>query len=155
MEQDKKLKNFIKTTIREFLNENVENKISDSFIINVKYDVGYADIDTKGILLSALQKTYKGWSDIAIVNGYSFDYTIKNSDVKLKLVESKYYSETFEVTFNENRDEYDELDNVDYVFKYVSDIIKKITHYTYRSIHTMDKKQKTDIKILSISKVGG
>ena len=59
-EQINRVKNF-----GQFQNENKTEQY-DSFIINVKYQVGYSDIDTKNILTSALQKSYKGctkWKD--------------------------------------------------------------------------------------------
>ena len=128
----------------------------DSFIINVKYDVGYSDIDTKNILTSALQKKYKGWCDIVIFDNWSFYYTVKNSDIELRLIDSKYYDETYEVIYNQNKDEFDnEFDNDTDIFNFVKKNIEQITHYTYRSIHSMDKRQKADIKILSVSKVSG
>lgn len=139
---------------KQFLNES-KTKYYDSFIINVKYDVGYSDIDTKNILTSALQKTYNGWDDTVIFDTWSFDYKVKNSDVELKLIDSKYDDETYKVIYNQNRDEYDDFDNEDDIFKFVKKNIEKITHYTYRSIHSMDKRQKADIKISSVSKVGG
>jgi hypothetical protein len=139
---------------KQFLNESKTEQY-DSFIINIKYDVGYSDIDTKNILTSALQKTYKGWSDRVIFDNLSFDYKVKNSDVELRLIDSKYDDETYEVIYNQNREEYDEFDNENDIFKFVKKNIEKITHYTYRSIHSMDKRQKADIKILSVSKVGG
>jgi hypothetical protein len=139
---------------KQLLNESKTEQY-DSFIINVKYDVGYSDIDTKNILTSALQKTYKGWSDRVIFDNWSFDYKVKNSDIELRLIDSKYDDETYEVIYNQNRDEYDEFDNEDDIFKFVKKNIEKITHYTYRSIHSMDKRQKADIKILSVFKVGG
>lgn len=45
------------------------------------------------------------------------------------------------------------MDNEDVIFNFVKECIEKITYYTYRSIYNMDKIQKTDIKILSISKI--
>jgi hypothetical protein len=41
MEQDKKLKNFIKTTIREFLNENIDDEIKDIKDMIELYDDNY------------------------------------------------------------------------------------------------------------------
>jgi hypothetical protein len=137
---------------KQFLNEN-KTEQCDSFIINVRYDVGYSDIDTKNILTSALQKTYKGWDNIVIFDTWNFDYKVKNSNIELRLIDSKYYDETYEVIYNQNRDEYDDFDNEDDVFNFVKKNIEKITHYTYRSVHTMDKRQKADIKIISVSKV--
>lgn len=139
---------------KQFLNEN-KTKQYDSFVINVKYDVGYSDIDTKNILTSALQKTYKCWDNKVILDTWSFDYKVKNSDVELKLIDSKYDDETYEVIYNQNRDEYDDFDNEDDIFNFVKKNIEKITHYFYRSVYSMDKRQKADIKILSVSKVGG
>ena len=148
-EQINKVKNF-----GQFLNENKTGQY-DSFIINVKYEVGYSDIDTKNILTSALQKSYKGWDNKVILDTWSFDYKVKNSDVELIVVESKYDDETYKVIYNQNRDEYDEMDNEEDIFNFVKKCIERITHYTYRSVHSMDKRQKADIKILSVSKVGG
>ena len=139
---------------KQFLNENKTEQY-DSFIINVKYEVGYSDIDTKNILTSALQKSYKGWDNKVILDTWSFDYKVKNSDVELVVVESKYDDETYKVVYNQNRDEYDEMDNQEDIFNFVKKCIEKITHYTYRSVHSMDKRQKADIKILSVLKVGG
>lgn len=129
----------------------MDTKISDSFIINVKYDVGYSDIETKNILTSALQKSYNGWSDTVILDTWSFDYKVKNSDIELIVVESKYGDETYKVIYNQNRDEYSEMDNSIDIFNFVKKRIERITHYTYRSVHSMDKRQKADIKILSVS----
>ena len=129
-------------------------KIIRSFIINVKYEVGYSDIDTKNILTSALQKSYKGWDNKVILDTWSFDYKVKNSDVELVVVESKYDDETYKVVYNQNRDEYDEMDNEEDIFNFVKKCIERIKHYTYRSVHSMDKIQKADIKILSVLKVG-
>lgn len=128
-------------------------KEHDSFNVNVKYEVGQCDIDTKGILTSALQKSHKGWDNIVILNNFSFNYKTKNSDIELQLIDSKYDDETYQVIYNKNRDEFDELDNESDVFNFVEKTIKQITYYSYRSIHTMDDKQKSDIKILSVSKV--
>lgn len=139
---------------KQFLNENKTEQY-DSFIINVKYEVGYSDIDPKNILTSALQKSYKGWGNKVILDPWSFDYKVKNSDVKLVVVESKYDDETYKVIYNQNRDEYDEMDNEEDIFNFVKKRIERITHYTYRSVHSMDKRQKADIKILSVLKVGG
>lgn len=44
------------------------------------------------------------------------------------------------------------LDNEEDIFNFVKKCIGRITHYTYRSIHSMYKRQKSDIKILSVSK---
>ena len=148
-EQINKVKNF-----GQFLNENKTEQYN-SFIINVKYDVGYCDIDTKNILTSALQKFYKGWDNKVILDTWRFDYKVKNSDIELIVVESKYDDETYTVIYNKNRDEYDEMDNEDDIFNFVKKCIQRITHYTYRSVHSMDDRQKADIKILSVSKVGG
>jgi hypothetical protein len=41
MEQDKKLKNYIKTTIREFLNENIDDEIKDIKDMIELYDDNY------------------------------------------------------------------------------------------------------------------
>lgn len=71
------------------------------------------------------------------------------------VVESKYDDETYKVVYNQNRDEYDEMDNEEDIFNFVKNCIERITHYTYRSVHSMDKRQKADIKILSVLKVGG
>lgn len=120
----------------------MDTKISDSFIINVKYDVGYSDIDTKNILTSALQKSYNGFGNTVFLN----------SDIELKVVESKYYDETYKVIYNQNIDEYDEIYNEEDTFNFVKKCIERITHYTYREFHSMDKIQKSDIKILSLSK---
>ena len=140
---------------KQFLNENKTGQY-DSFIINVKYEVGYSDIDTKNILTSALQKSYKGWDNKVILDTcWSFDYKVKNSDVELVVVESKYDDETYKVVYNQNRDEYDEMDNEEDIFNFVKKCIERITYYTYRSDHSMDKRQKADIKILSVLKVGG
>ena len=137
---------------KEFLNENNTIK-HDSFKIKVDYEVGYADIDTRGILLSALQKSNTGWSDICYLDGYSFKYEPKNSKIMLKEIDSTYGSEIFEVIYNEYRDEFDVLDKEDDIFINVKDIINRITFYTYRSVYTMDKRQKTDIKIKNITKI--
>lgn len=145
-EQINRVKNF-----GQFLNENKIEQY-DSFIINVKYEVGYCDIDTKNILTSALQKSYKGWDNKVILNTWSFDYKVKNSDIELIVVKSKYDDETYKVIYNQNRDE---MDNEEDVFNFVKKCIERITHYTYRSVHSMDERQKADIKILSVSKVGG
>ena len=131
----------------------MDTKISDSFIINVKYDVGYSDIDTKNILTSALQKSYDGFGNKVILDTWSFDYKVKNSDIELIVIESKYSDETYKVIYNQNRDEYDEIDNDVDIFNFVKKCIERITHYTYREFHSMDKRQKVDIKILSVSKV--
>lgn len=139
---------------KQFLNENKTEQY-DSFIINVKYEVGCSDIDVKNILTSALQKSYKGWDNKVILDTWSFDYKVKNSDVELVVVESKYDDEIYKVVYNQNRDEYDEMDNEEDIFNFVKKCIERITHYTYRSIHSIDKRQKADIKILSVLKVGG
>jgi hypothetical protein len=138
----------------QFLNENKTEQY-DSFIINVKYEVGYSDIDTKNILTSALQKYYKGTNNKVILDTWRYDFKQKNSDVELVVVESKYYDETYKVIYNQNRDEYDEMDNEEDIFNFVKKCIERMTHYTYRSIHSMDNRQKADIKILSVSKVSG
>ena len=117
----------------------METKISDSFIINIKYDVGYCDIDTKNILTSALQNSYNGFGNTVFLN----------SDIELKVVESKYGDETYKVIYNQNRDEMDDEEDT---FNFVKKCIGRITHYTYRSIHSIDKRQKSDITILSVSK---
>jgi hypothetical protein len=123
----------------------MDTKISDSFIINVKYDVEYCDIDPKNILTSALQKSYNGFGNTVFLN----------SDIEMIVVESKYYDETYKVIYNQSRDEYDEMDNEEDTFNFVKKCIGRITHYTYRTIHSMDKIQKSDIKILSVSNVVG
>ena len=148
-EQINKVKNF-----GQFLNENKTEQY-DSFIINVKYEVGYSDIDTKNILTSALQKYYKGTNNKVILDTWRYDFKQKNSDVELVVVESKYYDETYKVIYNQNRDEYDEMDNEEDIFNFVKKCIERMTHYTYRSIHSMDNRQKADIKILSVLKVSG
>jgi len=122
----------------------------DSFIIKIKYETGYSDIDTKNILKTALQKYYDGFGDKVFL---SFDYKIKNSNVELILIESKYDDETYKVIYNLYRDEYDEMDNEIDIFNYVKECIERITYYAYRSVYSMDKRQKTDIKILSVSKI--
>ena len=139
---------------KQFLNENKTEQY-DSLIINVKYEVGYSDIDPKNILTSALQKSYTGWDNKVILDTWSFDYKVKNSDVELVVVESKYGDETYKVIYNQNRDEYDKMDNEEDIFNFVKKCIERITYYTYRSVHSMDKRQKADIKILSVLKVGG
>ncbi len=126
----------------------------DSFIINVKYEVGYSDIDIKNILTSALQKYYKGWDNKVILDTWDFDYKVKNTTIELMLIESKYYDETYEVIYNQNKDEYDEMDDKTDVFNFVKKCIERITHYTYRSVYSMDERQKADIKILAVSKLG-
>src|SRR5574344_1525637 len=83
---------------KQFLNENKTEQY-DTFIINVKYEVGYSDIDTKNILTSALQKSYKGWDNNVILDTWSFDYKVKKSDVELVVVESKYDDETYKVVY--------------------------------------------------------
>ena len=148
-EQINKVKNF-----GQFLNENKTEQY-DSFIINVKYEVGYSDIDTKNILTSALQKYYKGTNNKVILDTWRYDFKQKNSDVELVVVESKYYDETYKVIYNQNRDEYDEMDNEEDIFNFVKKCIESMDHYTYRSIHSMDNRQKADIKILSVLKVSG
>lgn len=148
-EQINKVKNF-----GQFLNENKTEQY-DSFIINVKYEVGYSDIDTKNILTSALQKYYKGTNNKVILDTWRYDFKQKNSDVELVVVESKYYDETYKVIYNQNRDEYDEMDNEEDIFNFVKKCIERMTHYTYRSIHSMDNRQKADIKIVSVLKVSG
>ena len=148
-EQINKVKNF-----GQFLNENKTEQY-DSFIINVKYEVGYSDIDTKNILTSALQKYYKGINNKVILDTWRYDFKQKNSDVELVVVESKYYDETYKVIYNQNRDEYDEMDNEEDIFNFVKKCIESMDHYTYRSIHSMDNRQKADIKILSVLKVSG
>lgn len=114
----------------------MDTKISDSFIINVKYEVGYCDIDTKNILTSALQRSYNGFGNKVILDTWSFDYKVKNSDIELIVIESKYSDETYKVIYNQNRDEYDEIDNDVDIFNFVKKCIERITHYTYRSIHS-------------------
>ena len=146
-EQINKVKNF-----GQFLNENKTEQY-DSFIINVKYEVGYSDIDTKNILTSALQKYYKGTNNKVILDTWRYDFKQKNSDVELVVVESKYYDETYKVIYNQNRDEYDEMDNEEDIFNFVKKCIESMDHYTYRSIHSMDNRQKADIKIVSVLKV--
>ena len=136
----------------EFINDN--NKLYDSFTINVKYEVGYCDIDPKNILTSALQKKYKGWEKTIFLDTWGFNYTVKNSDIELKLIDSTYDNETYEVIYNKNRDKYDEFDNENDIFELVLESIKRITHYTYRSEYSMDKVQKSDIKILTIDRLG-
>ena len=148
-EQINKVKNF-----GQFLNENKTEQY-DSFIINVKYEVGYSDIDTKNILTSALQKYYKGTNNKVILDTWRYDFKQKNSAVELVVVESKYYDETYKVIYNQNRDEYDEMDNEEDIFNFVKKCIERMTHYTYRSIHSMDNRQKADIKIVSVLKVSG
>lgn len=128
----------------QFLNE--ENY--DSFIINVKYDVGYCDIDSKNILTSALQKSYRGFDDKIFLD----DYSLKNN-IELKLIDSIYDDETYQVIFNKDLDEYNELDKEDDIFNFIKKTIESITYYSYRSVHSMDDLQKADIEIKSINKV--
>ncbi len=118
----------------------------DSFLINVKYEVGSADIDTKGILTSALQKTFGGWNSLIL-----FDYGLSQT-IQMEVFDSKYENETYKVTYNHNLDEYDKPSNENEIYDFVYKNINKITFYTYRSIHSMDLKQKTIIIILSIIK---
>jgi len=134
------------------LNEN-NTEQCDSFIINVKYKAGYVDIDTKNILTAALQKSYKGWDNKVILDTWSFDYIVKNSAIELIVIESKYDDETYKVIYNQNKDEYDEMDNEENIFNFVKKSIERITYYTYRSIYSIDKRQKADIKILLVSKM--
>lgn len=124
-----------------FLKESEGDKY-DSFIINVKYEVGSCDIDPKSILTSALQKKYKGWGNVVILD-----------NIELKLIDSKYDSETYEVIYNKDKDEYDKIDNEIDVYNLVDKIIRGVTYYTYRSGYTMDTRQKTDIKVISVEKL--
>jgi len=132
--------------------ESTIKKEYDSFIINVKYDVGYCDIDEKNLLLRALQKTYKGWDGKVYLNTWSFNYKVKNSDVELKLIKSVYYDETYEVIYNQDREEFQDFDAEEDIFNFVKKIIEGITYYSYRSEYSMDTKQKASIKILSVTK---
>jgi len=138
--------------VKKFEQFSNDNKSFDSFKINIKYEVGQSDIDTKNILMSALQKLYNGWKNIVILDWYS-DQKIKNSAIELRLIDSKYDDETYEVIYNQYREDDEELDSEEDVINYVESAIKKITYYTYRSQYSMDKKQKTDIKILSFTKL--
>ena len=136
--------------IKKFSKLNENNKEYDSFIINVKYDVGYSDIGIENILTNALQKYYTGGQDIIYID--KSDYRIKNSEIELKLIDSKYYNETYEVIYNKYRDNDEHIDNEDEVFDFVKKSIELIKYYSYRSVYTMDKRQKADINIISITK---
>lgn len=133
---------------------NSNPKKFDSFNIKVEFEVGHCDIDTDMILLSALQKSYMGWEKTVILNTWSYVYTPKN-EVELQLTSTRWdgKDDAYRVIYNKKREELDELDYEENVFKFVEDAIKKITHYSYRSIFSMDVRQKTDIKIISITKV--
>lgn len=149
-------KNNIIKRFATFVNEEQKDLSSKSntFKIKVSYEVGQIDIDSKGLILLALQKMYMGWDNIAQINDkFSFNYTIKNSEVKLTQIESSYKNEVFEVRYNEDHEEYVEFDKEEDVFNFVKELIMNIKYYAYRSIHSMDKKQKADIKILSVTKV--
>jgi len=140
----------MKTKFNEFVNED-KNEKYDTFKINVLFEVGSIDIDSKGILLSALQKTNMGWGDYVRLDKYSLNNPLVNSDVKLTQTNCKYENETFEVKYNEYHDgDYDTEDNV---FNYVKECIESIKYYSYRSVHSMDDRQRAEIKILSIKKI--
>ena len=47
----------------------------NEFLIEIKY---HSDSNSQNTILNELQKRYSGWKNTAIINRYSFDYTIKN-----------------------------------------------------------------------------
>lgn len=126
----------------------------ESFIINVKYDVGYCDIDSLNILTSALQKTHEGWRNKIILNTNVNNTNVKNSNIELIAMDTcKYYDESYKVVYNLNEGKYVEMDNKEDIFNFVKECIERITYYSYRSVHSMDDKQRTDIEIISISEI--
>jgi len=141
----------IKTSLNDFLNESTQN--FDSFKINVKYTSGACDIDSKNLLTDALQKVNGGYGNYVTLDRFSFKYKPKNSNVKLEVISSTYDKVSYLVKYNIDLDEHDERDDENTIFKYVEETIKQITHYSYRSVYSMDKRQRTDISVISVEKI--
>jgi len=141
----------MKVKFNDYLNESAQN--FDSFKINVKYTCGVCDIDSKNLLTDALQKVNGGYDNYVTLDRYSFNYRPKNSNVKLEVISSTYDKVSYLVKYNIDLDSYDDRDDEETIFKYVEETIKQITFYSYRSVYSMDKRQKTDISVISVEKI--
>ena len=99
------------------------------FLIEIKYQSDQNDI------LKELQKRYSGWKNTTILNRYSFDYTIKNSDVELLFIESvsddSLTCDTFKVIYNQNKHGYSEKDSEGIVYNFVKESIIKNLNSEY------------------------
>lgn len=152
----------------------------DTFNIVVKYNVGQADIDTKGILMLELQKTNMGTGYGRVPSmdylyatrkkqedaDYRGDYESRQlSSVRLRsyvrgvkptgliiltLVDSTYGSETYEVRYNVDKEDYHKEDDAESVFNYVKKRIEMITYCTYRTWDDIDTVKEVKVDILSV-----
>ncbi len=105
----------------------------NEFIIEVKYCF---DNSIQNNILKDLQNMYSGWKNIIILNRYSSEYTIKNSDVELLLIESNINTnnivlDKFHVLYNQNKHGYSEKDSEDIVFNFVKESIYKLDSNKY------------------------
>lgn len=111
----------------------------NEFLIEIKYHS-----NPQNNILSELQKRYSGWKNTAILNRYSFDYTIKNSDVELLFIESvnndSLICDRFKVIYNQNKHGYSEKDSENVVYNFVKEsIIKNLnSEYTVNKLITQN-----------------
>lgn len=105
----------------------------NEFLIEIKY---HSDSNSQNNILSELQKRYSGWKNTAILNRYSFDYTIKNSDVELLFIESvnndSLICDRFKVIYNQNKHGYSEKDSESVVYNFVKESIIKNLNSEYK-----------------------
>lgn len=107
------------------------------FLIEIKY---HSDSNSKNTILNELQKKYSGWKNTVILNRYSFDYTIKNSDVELLFIESvnnnnnnnSLICDRFKVIYNQNKHGYSEKDSECVVYNFVKESIIKNLNSEYK-----------------------
>jgi hypothetical protein len=104
----------------------------NEFLIEIKY---HSDSNSQNTILSELQKRYSGWKNTAILNRYSFDYTIKNSDVELLFIDSvnnhSLICDRFKVIYNQNKHGYSEKDSESVVYNFVKESIIKNLNSEY------------------------
>ena len=105
----------------------------NEFLIEIKY---HSDSNSQNTILNELQKIYSGWKNTVILNRYSFDYTIKNSDVELLFIESvnnnSLICDRFKVIYNQNKHGYSEKDSEGVVYSFVKESIIKNLNSEYK-----------------------
>lgn len=128
-----------------------------TFKIKVDFTYDFCEIDVRHIVLSALQKAYSGWGEVVYLNRYSFKYKLIN-DCSLKAVELGNDSIIFEVTYNDDIDEYfiqtndiNGYDSIETVMGYINECLNAVDHYSYRTIYQMDDWKLTRFNIKSIT----